>query len=128
MSDGTGEVRIEGLQRLVTTMRKAGEDLSDLKAANARAADIVIAAAESLAPRRSGKLASSLRSSKVPGRARILAGRASVPYAMPIHWGWPARNIEPNPFVSMAAQQTESEWLPAYLEDVEKALSQIEGV
>ena len=29
----------------------------------------------------------------------MLAGRKAVPYAGPIHFGWPARNIEPQPFL-----------------------------
>jgi hypothetical protein len=61
-------------------------------------------------------------------RARVVAGRASVPYAPPIHWGWPARNIAAQPFVSQAAQATESQWLPVYLHDVQQALDRVKGV
>lgn len=125
---GSGKVRVQGLAMLARTMRKAGEDLSDLKDANAKAAAIVISAAEAMAPRRTGRLAGTLRSSRVAGRARVLGGRPSVPYGPPIHWGWPARGIKANPFISRAAQATESQWLPAYLKDVEKALEQVKGV
>jgi hypothetical protein len=120
-------VRVEGLNTLVRTMRKAGADLGDLKDANARAAAIVVSAAAGMAPRRSGKLAGSIRGSRAGNRARVLAGRASVPYAAPIAWGWPARHIKPQPFLSDAARATESVWLPQYLADVQSALDGVKG-
>jgi len=57
----------------------------------------------------------------------VQAGRASVPYAGPIHWGWPARNIEPQPFLTDAAVATEPRWTAQYLEDVEAALAKVKG-
>lgn len=122
------QVQVEGLATLTRTMRKAGEDLSDLKDANARAAAIVVSAAAGMAPRRSGRLAGTIRGTRAAGRARVQAGRASVPYAAPIHWGWPARGIKAQPFLSEAARATEGQWLPVYLQDVERALSNVRGV
>lgn len=126
-SGSGGEVRIEGLNTLTRTMKRAGEDLADLKDANARAGAIVASAASAMAPRRSGRLAASVRASRAVGRARVMAGRASVPYGPPIHFGWPARHIAANPFVSQAARDTEPIWLAAYLADVEKALDGVRG-
>jgi hypothetical protein len=120
-------VRVEGLATLTRTMRKAGEDLADLKDANARAAQVVVSAAAAMAPRRSGRLASSIRGTRAAGRARVQAGRASVPYAGPIHWGWPARRIGAQPFLTDAAQATEGTWLPQYLKDVQAALDGVRG-
>jgi hypothetical protein len=120
-------VQIEGLNALARTMRKAGEDLADLKDANRAAGDIVASAAAAMAPRRTGRLASSIRPARAAGRASVMAGRASVPYAPPIHWGWPARHIAAQPFLSNAAQQTESIWLPKYLADVQAALDKVTG-
>ena len=34
----------------------------------------------------------------------VTAGRASVPYAGPINYGWPARNIAPSGFMQKADQ------------------------
>jgi HK97 gp10 family phage protein len=120
-------LEVQGLDTLVRTMRKAGEDLGDLKAANARAGEIVAAAASAMAPRRTGKLAASVRASKQAKRAQVVAGRAAVPYAAPIHWGWPSRHIDPQPFMSQAAQATEPQWLPQYKEDIDKVLDQVTG-
>lgn len=120
-------VTVEGLAALTRTMRKAGEDLTDLKDANARAAAIVASAAAGMAPRRTGRLAASIRGTRAAARARVVAGRVSVPYAAPIHWGWPARHIKANPFLSDAARATEPQWLPQYLKDVEAALDNVKG-
>jgi hypothetical protein len=120
-------VKVEGLATLVRTMRKAGEDLADLKDANARAAAIVVGRASATAPRRSGRLAASVRGTRAAGRARVQAGRASVPYAGPIHFGWPARRIAAQPFLSDAARATEPQWLPTYVKDVQAALDKVRG-
>lgn len=120
-------VRVEGLNNLVRTLKRAGEDISALKDAHKRAGEIVAAEAEAIAPRRSGKLAGSIRAAKQVRRARVQAGRASVPYAGPIHWGWPARGVEPQPFMSIAARNTEPRWTKQYAEDVQAALDKVKG-
>jgi len=120
-------VEIIGLAELTRTLRKAGEDISELKEAHRAAGEIVASYASSIAPRRSGRLASSIRPMKQARRARVVAGRASVPYAQPIHWGWAARGIKGQPFLSDAARATEGQWLPKYLADVEAALERVVG-
>jgi hypothetical protein len=44
----------------------------------------------------------------------VRAGRTSVPYAGPIHFGWPAHNIEPTPFLYDALDQRRSEVIDLY--------------
>lgn len=121
-------VEVEGLNNFVRTLRKAGEDLEELKDAHARAASIVATAAAERAPRRSGTLAASVRGSRQVRRARIQAGRAAVPYAGPIHWGWPARGIKADPFITLAARATEPQWVKQYLDDVQTALDNVRGI
>jgi len=121
-------IRIEGLDALVRTMRKAGVDITELKQAHVRAGQIVADRAAELAPRRSGRLAGSIRPARQAKRARIQAGGGKVPYANPIHWGWPSHNIEASLFLSRAATETEAEWSKAYLEDVQAALDKVTGV
>ena len=55
-------------------------------------------------------------------------GRASVPYAGAIHWGWPARNIRAQPFLTNAAASTEPTWVAQYLADIQKIVDQVRGV
>lgn len=120
-------IQIQGLSDLTRTMKRAGVDITELKDAHTRAASIVADRAAALAPKRSGNLAGSIRPAKQVGRARIMAGTKAVPYAGPIHWGWPSRNIKANEFLSRAAQETEPEWTKAYFEDVQKALDKVKG-
>lgn len=69
--------------------------------------EIIADEARELAPRRTGKLAGSIRTvGGTTKTGRVFAGSASVPYAGPIHWGWPRRNIDPQPFISEAVANT----------------------
>lgn len=121
-------VRVEGLAELRRTLRDAGDDLTELKDAHARAAHIVGARAEQTAPRRTGALARSVKGRGTKSGAGITAGsRARVPYAPPIHWGWFRRGIRSNPWVSRAAQDTESLWLPAYAAEVQSITDNVRG-
>ena len=108
-------------------MKKAGDDLASMKDAHAQAGEIVAREAESRAPKRSGALASTIRPSRQAKRAQVVAGKAKVPYAGPIHWGWPARGIKATPFLWEAGQATESQWLPQYLRAVQDAVDKVKG-
>lgn len=121
------DIQIVGLAELARTMKRAGVDITELKDAHTRAAQIVADRASTLAPKRTGRLAGNIRTAKQVQRARIMAGSSSVPYAGAIHWGWPARHIEANPFISNAAVATQDEWTAAYFEDVQKALDKVSG-
>lgn len=116
------QVRVEGLPQLRRTFRKLEADTADLKDANAAAAAMVASAASARAPRRTGALASSTRGNRALSRATVSAGGAALPYAGPIHWGWPSRGIAGQPFIVDAAQATEAAWLPVYQAGLEKAV------
>jgi len=121
-------VEVEGLAQLRRTLRQAGDDLSDLKDAHQRAAYIVGLRAESTAPRRTGRLAGSVKGRGTKNAAGVTAGsRARVPYAPPIHWGWFRRGISANPWVSRAAQDTEPLWLPAYSAELDDIVAKVKG-
>lgn len=121
-------IKVEGARRLRSTLRKAGRDLGELKSAHAAAAGIVTTAARGRAPRRTGRLAGDVRGSGTTTSAIIRVGRASVPYANPVHWGWPRRGIEAQPFASEAAQATEPTWVQAYEAAVNRVLSSVKGI
>ena len=122
-----GSVRVEGARELRRTLKRAGVSVEDLKDANAAAGAIVVAAARPTAPRRSGRLAGTIRASRAAASATVRAGGASVPYAGVIHWGWPAHHITAQPWLSEAATSTESAWLAAYEAGVGKLLDTIRG-
>lgn len=120
-------LQVEGGRELRASLKAAGADLGDLKAAHRAASTLVSAAAAGRAPRRTGTLAASLRPGATQTSALIRGGGARVPYGGPIHWGWPGHNIAPNPFISEAAQATEPTWVEAYRRDVAHIVDSVKG-
>lgn len=114
-------LEVHGLRELRRNLRRLEDDAADLKEANATAAQTVAAAAAARAPKRTGRLAASIRGNRAVGRATVKS-LPSVAYAGPIHWGWPARHIDGQPFILEGAQQTEGVWLPAYEAAVARAV------
>lgn len=121
-------VEVEGARKLRATLAKAGRDLGDLKAAHADAGRIAETGARGRVPRLTGTLAGTIRSSGTKTAAIIRAGRSAVPYAGPIHWGWPGHNILANPFLTDGAQDTEHQWVDVYERAIDEALDQIKGI
>lgn len=120
-------VRVEGAANLRRTLRKAGKDLNELKAAHKEAAGIVAGRGKLIVPTLTGALGATIRGSGTNTAAIVRAGKATVPYANPIHWGWPNHNIAAHPFLTEAAQATEPTWFGVYTEAFDKALDQIKG-
>lgn len=124
---GQPALRVEGLARLQRTLKRAGEDVSELKELNRAAAAIVAPVARSTAPVRSGRMAASVRTGATMRAGIVRVGSKGVPYAGPIHYGWPSRKIKPQPFLTDAAKATESRWFAVYRAGIEKIISRIEG-
>lgn len=122
-----GLVQVEGARELRRTMKQAGEDFTDLKTLHAGIGAIVANRGADMAPKRSGALAASVRASAAASSSTVRAGFARLRYAGPIHWGWPTRNIAPQPFLTDAAQQTEAQWIALYETETDKILSRIHG-
>jgi hypothetical protein len=120
------KVRIEGAKELRSKIRKMDDGLErtaakgDMKATHKEAADAVLDKALSLVPVRSGNLKSTLRSSATQMSGRVRAGFARVPYAGPIHFGWPARGIQANPFLYDSLDWRRYEVLEIYDRNIER--------
>lgn len=120
----SGAFNVRGGDQLQATLRQAGEDLGDLAAPSKRAGDLVVGAARGRAPKRSGVLAASLFP-VVSATGVTVSSR--LPYAGPIHWGWPARRIAAQPFLVDAAARTEDTWVGYYADAVQGALDGVKG-
>ena len=107
-------IEVEGAREFRAAMKKMGADLKEFKKINKAAAEIVARRARQNAPRRSGKLAGTIRAGAAQTRGYVSAGRKSVPYAGPIHYGWPKRNIEANTFLLDAVDDTRTEVVDQY--------------
>lgn len=120
-------VRVDGARELRRTAKAAGVDMSEFKEASERAGAIVQWSAVSRAPIVSGDLAASIRPSRGTSKVWVYAGNAGVPYAGPIHWGWPARNIKANMFIRDAMVATEPQWVKAYEDELNKIIEKVKG-
>lgn len=119
---------VEGAARLRTTLRRAGVTSAQLREPNRAAGRIVATAGRSSAPRRTGRLAATVRAAgSTPRVAVVTAGRRSVPYGGVIHWGWPARNIPSQPWLSDAARATEPVWIREYDDHVRGLINSVRG-
>jgi len=106
-------------------MAKAEQALQDMGAAAAAASALVASAVAAAAPRRSGRLASSVR----PSRGASGQGGVDVTaaYAGPIEWGWPSRHIDAQHYAMQAARNTEGQWVKFYEDAVAKAIDGVRG-
>lgn len=112
-------VKVLNGRRISAALRKAGHDLAEVKEAKAKVGTFVATLSAAAAPRLSGLLAFTVRGSRAASRVTISAGGAAAPYAGPVHWGWPARNIEGQPFIADTAQASEPTWLGFYEADMQ---------
>jgi hypothetical protein len=121
-------VEVEGRRELVRTMRAAGIDLGDLTKANRDAAAVVAPESAARTPRRTGRLAGTVKAAGTRSAALVRVGSRTVPYAGPIVFGWAAHNIEPNPGPVDALATTEPRWRPVYDHAIERIIAKIKGV
>lgn len=127
---------VVGAKELRAAMAAAQVDPDLLRNANAKVSQFVADAAKVLVPvGNTGELLASIRGTRQIGRAVVRAGRASVPYAGSVHYGWPSR---PNPqkgwrggpypgvfYIINAAQSTQEVWLTEYARDVNAIVDKI---
>lgn len=110
-----GKEEIVGLRELQADLRKLGDDAkNDMKPAHKAAAEVVVAGSKKYVPYQTGALANSIRAIGLQRSGVVRAGSASVPYAGPIHFGWPARAIRPQPFIYEALDDRRADVLNIY--------------
>lgn len=100
---GGVRVRVDGLNRVVRQLKAAGTDAQDMRDLMHDLGEIVIDGAT--IPNRLGRLSANVRAGRGQTKAVVRAGSARVPYAGVIHYGWPARGIRAQPFLTDALQQ-----------------------
>lgn len=116
---GRAAVEVEGGPQLRRAFRRLDDRLDDLSALHQEVAELVEDRAEDLVPVASGRLRDTIRTSRRKTGASVLAGgRSLVPYAGPIHFGWRARNIEPQPFLYDALDDRRGEVIERYQDGI----------
>jgi hypothetical protein len=123
IGDMGGQLEIDGLRDVQKAMRNFSDDSrNDMKETHRRAGQIVVDGAARLVPVRSGALLASLKSAPTQRQGRVRVGSAAVPYAGPIHFGWPARNIQPNPFIYEVLDGRRQEVYALYAERISQLI------
>jgi len=115
-------VRVEGLNKTVRDLQKLGLEVEDLKEAFSEISAEGAVLASSFAPKRSGRLAASVRGNKAKNKAVVMAGRASVPYAGPINYGWPKRGIAASSFMQRADEVLQPKALQAITDALDEKI------
>lgn len=88
-------------------MERLGVAVSDMKAVFQKIGKNVVTDAQSLAPRKSGALAGSIRASNNKNKSIVRAGSARVIYAGVQHYGG-YHNIKPHPFLTDAVDKNKA--------------------
>lgn len=119
MADTIG-FRVEGLSKLGRDLQALGLDVDDLKDGFSKIAAEGAKLAAGFAPKRSGRLAATIRGNRAKSKAVVMAGRGrGVPYAGAINYGWPRRGIAPAGFM----QQADAAMRPRALQELESAIN-----
>lgn len=117
-SEGRGvQVSIAGERELRRALRGVEGGIADMKAVHLEAAETVRDAVD--APRESGDLAGTVRAAGQAKGAVVRAGKKAVPYAGVVHFGWPERNIEPQPYLYEALDDRRTEVISLYEERID---------
>lgn len=116
-------VYIEGLSKTVRGLQQLGVEVDDLKDTMQAIAREGASAASGYAPKRSGRLAASIRPNRAKGKAVIIAGNARrVPYAGPINYGWARHRIKAKQFMQRADKAIEPRALTLLENGIDEAI------
>ena len=118
VTNGPSRIRVTGLRRTLRALERAGADAQDMRELMHSIGNIVVQAAN--VPSLTNRLAGTVRAGRGKTKAVVRAGGARAPYAGVIHYGWPARNIAPQPFLSQALQSERSDIFAALEQGIEE--------
>lgn len=123
----TGAVQVTGLNEFIRALRKtesrADKEMS--KAAQKWLEQTLVPEVRRRAPRRTGRLAGSVRAIRRVGSAILAVGtEVRVPYAGPINFGWPARNIKAQEFIYSTIARQDKQWEDTFVEAIDRWLSE----
>lgn len=125
MAGAKPAIQVTGAKELRKALSRMGADLRDFTKVNRAVAEMVASLARQKAPVRTGRLQRTIRAGATTRRGTVSAGRTSVPYAGPIHFGWPSRNIEPQPFIYTALDSRRDEVLADYRARVDELVVRV---
>lgn len=95
--------------------------LDHLDGAARATAELLELDARGRAPKRSGKLAGSIRGTARDGTATV---GTPVPYGLPVHFGVPSRNQRGQPFLADAVRAQDSAILAVWARDAQRLIDE----
>jgi hypothetical protein len=111
---------------LARTLRKAGADLADMKAANERVGAIVAGEARRLAPVATGRLQRSIKPTRTASKVQVRAGRlGAYPYVQ--EYGSPAKHIRARAFMRGALAERGDDAAEQYLREMDRIVGTVRG-
>lgn len=115
------QVQVVGLRELRSALRKMeGDAVDKLAEAHEASARIVADAARPRVPVVTGALKDTVRHSGTKTGGVVRSGYKRVPYAGPIHFGWPSRSIRAQPFFYEAMDRREEQVIQQFEKHVER--------
>ena len=121
-------IKVTGLSKVQRDLRKLSTDALDLNKTefletNKQVAEIIIGESKKYVPVVSGALAAAIKNASTKKSAKVRAGNVAVPYAGPIHFGYPKRAIKPNPFFYEAIDSRRNEVAKKYADLVSSLIT-----
>jgi hypothetical protein len=110
---------VQGADELRRALRRMSDRLDDMEGTHASAGEKIATVARAIVPRVSGALADSIEVETTPEGSAVVAGSFLVPYAGVINSGWPARNIDAQPYLDEAAELAGGDAAAVYVDRVE---------
>lgn len=110
-----------GSDQVAAALSGIAAGLTNLDEASGETARLVVARARRMVPIDTGRLSRSIRGTSTGSTATIAT---NVPYALPVHFGVPARNIKPTPFLLAALASERARILDAYTTNVTRLIEQ----
>lgn len=120
----TDTIKVEGDTRLAATLRIAAKRIEDMRGAADKTAKFVEGRGRSAAPRRTGRLSSSVRSTTPDDGPEITSG---LPYANRTHWGYRRVGQRAQPFLASAVWDNEPLIVGNYATETNTILRSVKG-
>jgi len=118
------EINIQGVKEVTDSLNKLARDLQSNIELNKELSTTLSQKASAMAPKLTGALASSVIGNPSAEKAQILAGSESVPYAGVQEYGWPERNIRPQPYLNPAVKDNMGYIIEKYNDSIQSAIKQ----
>lgn len=119
-------IRVSGLRETIRNLERLGVEVADLKQAFGEISREVATDAGSRVRVATGRLRATIRPSKTKNKAVVRAGGARAPYAGVRNYGWPARGIPGDGFLTEAANARPDEYAARIVRNLDALITRLD--